>query len=138
MDTQREESEGGAGPAAAPAGLAATLRGLGAQALEMLQIRIELFGTEWQVEKLRIFGALAGLVLALLLAGAALVMLSLALVWLCPPPWHWAAALLLALAYAGLAWLAWRRALLRLNPPGGAFALTLAELARDREQLTGR
>jgi len=140
MDAHAEDSETGGASAETPQpalGLAAMLRRIAAQAIELLQLRIELFGTEWQAEKLRIYSALTGLLLAILLAGATLVMLSLTLLLLCPPAWRWCVALVLAIVFGALARLVWRRAVAQLRPPGGAFALTLAELARDKDQFTG-
>jgi len=122
-----------AGPQA-PGGLAG-LRRLGAQMLELLQLRVELLSTELEAEKLRLFAALTQGLLALLLAAAALGMLSLCLLLLVPETWRWFSALLLGLLYAGLGWWCWRRAVLSLSQPGGVFAGTAAELARDREAL---
>jgi uncharacterized membrane protein YqjE len=126
------EDEGKAGN-----GLGASLRRLLDHALELFQLRLALLGTELEAEKLRLFGALLGALLALLFGGMALALFSLAIVLLSPDAWRWLAALLLGLAYLGLgAWL-WQRARARLAAPGGLFAGSVAELARDRDELGG-
>jgi len=124
-----------AGAETPPVGGFAGLRRMAGQGLELLQLRVELLSTELEAEKLRLFAALVRLLLALLLAAAALGMLSFCLLLLSPEGWRWLSALLLGLAYAGGAWWCWRRAATGLSQPGGAFAGTAAELARDREAL---
>jgi uncharacterized membrane protein YqjE len=135
MDAEYEDPQT-PGAEAAP-GLAEGMRRLAADGIELLRLRIELFGTEWEAEKLRIFAALTGLLLAILLGGATLVMLSAAILLLCPPEWRWALALSLAIVFGLLARRVWRQAMAQLRPPGGAFALTLAELKRDKDQFGG-
>lgn len=116
-------------------GVGASLRRLLDHALELFQVRLALLGTELEAEKLRLFEALLGSLLALLFGGMALALLSLAVVLLCPDAWRWLAALGLGLVYLGLgAWL-WQRARARLAAPGGLFAGSVAELARDRDGL---
>lgn len=117
------------------AGITAPLRRLGAQALEVLHLRVELLSTELEAEKLRLIAALAQGLLALLLAALGLVLLSFCLLLLSPEGWRWLAALLLGLAYIGLAAWCWLRASAQLGQPGGMFAGTVAELARDRAAL---
>lgn len=117
------------------AGILATLRRMGAQGLELLQLRIELVSTELEAEKLRLFAALTQILLGLLLVIAAVGMLSVSLILLCPDNWRWLGALALACTYGGAGWYCWRRASSQLSQPGGAFAGTVAELARDREAL---
>jgi uncharacterized membrane protein YqjE len=121
---------------AAP-GLLGALQRLADHGLELLQLRLSLLGSELEAEKLRLFGALLGALLALLFAALALGLLSVAVVLLSPDGWRWLAALGLGLLYLGLAWLLWRRAQARLSAPGGLFAASLAELARDRDALGG-
>lgn len=124
-------------PSAEPSGGGplAGLRRMAAQLLELLQLRVELLSTELEAEKLRLFGALVQVLLALLLAAASLGMLSFCLLLLSPEGWRWLSALLLGLLYAGLGWWCWRRASKGLGQAGGPFAGTAAELARDREAL---
>jgi len=105
--------------------------------LELAQTRVELLSTELEAEKLRLFGALAQMLFALLLAGAALFMFSLAVLLLSPDSWRWLSGLVLMLGYAGLAAWAWSGARAQLSRPSGPFAATAAELARDRASLGG-
>jgi uncharacterized membrane protein YqjE len=122
-----------AGAEKAETGLIATLRRIAGQGLELVQLRIELLSTEIEAEKLRLFAALTQILLGLLLVIAAVGMLSVSLILLCPEPWRWLGALGLACAYAVAGGYCWRRASAQLSQPGGAFAGTVAELARDRE-----
>ena len=124
-------------PETSPSGLEAQARRSLDRVVESLQLRLALLGTEWEAEKLRLFSALAGLLLCLVMGIVALGMLSLALVWLLPPPWQWLMALVLALAFGLAAWAAWRWALARLAAPSGLFEQSLAELQRDRALLRG-
>lgn len=122
-------------PQAAPA--PGPLSRLPAQLMELLQTRLELLSTELEAEKLRLFGALVQMLLALLLAGGALFMASLAVLMFCPEAWRGWAALGLMSAYALLAAWAWRGARAQLSRPSGVFDASLAELARDRASLGG-
>lgn len=134
MNAQEQPKESTAGGDASP-GLLGAWRRLGGRALELVQVRLALLGTEFEAEKLRWIQALVSAVLTLLLAAAALAMLSLGLMLLCPEPLRWALALGLFALYGGLAWWQWQRAQQHLSSPGGMFAASLAELARDREAL---
>lgn len=129
-------SQGEAG-ASSGAGLVAALQRMGGHVLELLQVRLELLGTEIEAQKLRLLAGLLTLLLALLFAAAALALLSVAVLLLAPAEWRWAAALLLGLGHAFVAYGLWRRALGKINSPGGPFALTTAELARDRDAMGG-
>lgn len=122
-------------PGAPSGGLLEALRRLLDHGLELAQLRLELLGTELEAEKLRLVGALLGALLALLFGGLALALLSLAVVLLSPDGWRWLAALLLGGSYLGLAAWLWQRARARLSAPGGLFAGSVAELARDRDEL---
>ena len=129
-----EDPAADAGEAGATGPLAALRRMLG-HLLELLQLRLELLSTELEAEKLRLFAALTQGLLALLMAGAGLVMLSICLLLLSPEGWRWLAALLLGILYAGLAWWSWRCACKQLSQLGGIFAGSAAELTRDRDAL---
>ena len=121
----------------ASVGLFAALRRLLVSSAELAEVRLALFATELQQEKLRALDALVWLALGVAAAGVALVLLSLFVVLLFPEPWRIAVLGVVVLAYAAGAWLALRRAraLLAEAPP---FEATLAELRRDRETLAGR
>jgi len=132
MSSERSDAESSGTSSAGGEGLSGSMRRLAAHGLEMLQLRLELFSTELEAAKLRIFGALAQLLLALLLAGAALLMLSLSLLLLSPPDWRWLVALGLMLVYGGLAWWIWGGARAQLSQPAGPFGGSAAELTRDQ------
>lgn len=131
-----DKEETAAAGAPAP-GLLGALQRLTDHGLELLQVRLALLGSELEAEKLRLVSALLGALLALLFAALALGLLSLAVVLLCPDGWRWLAALGLGFLYVALAWALWRRAQARLSAPGGLFATSVAELARDRDALGG-
>ncbi|MDC8785369.1 phage holin family protein [Roseateles koreensis] len=137
-----DEQERPAGPAAASdaasiegSGLFSGLRRVGLQGMELLQVRLELFSIELEAEKLRLFSSVAQALMALLLGVAALGLLTLSLLLLCPDAWRWSVALGLALVHGALAWWCWACARRGLSQPGGAFAGSVAELARDREAM---
>lgn len=127
---ERSEQEG-----APAAGLLFSLRRFFGHGLELVQIRVEQISLEFEAEKLRLFSALVQSLLALLLAAAALGMLSLCLLLMTPERWRWLTALVLGLLYLVLAWVCWRRARRQLSQPGGAFAGSVAEMSRDRNAL---
>ncbi|ALT78399.1 phage holin family protein [Paucibacter sp. KCTC 42545] len=141
-ETQKESPQAATAKADAadPAesgGLFGSVRRLFLHALEMLEIRVDMFSVELEAEKLRLFSALVQALMALLLAVAALGLFSAAVLLLSPEPWRWLAALLLGAGYALLAWWCWQRASANISQKGGAFAGSVAELARDREALGG-
>ena len=123
---------------AAGGGLLVSLRRLFATALELAQVRLELFGTELEEQKLRILAAVVWAALGVLLVGVGMVLLAgcvLLLFW----DQHrlLATAVLMALFLAGGA-LALRHATQRLKSQSGAFAASVAEQARDRAALAPR
>ena len=113
-----------------------SLRQLLDTATGLAQVRLQLFGTELEQEKLRISGALLRAALGLLLLGVALVLAAACVALL-----FWDSHRLLALAAltllfaGGGAWTLWAAAQALQAPPGGPFKLSLAELQRDREGL---
>jgi uncharacterized membrane protein YqjE len=118
-----------------PDGVMATLRRMAAQVLELLQSRVELLSTELEAEKLRLLSALLRGLAAVLLAIVGVAMLSIGLVAVLPDQLRGFGALGLGALYLGGALWFWHSARARLIRPGGAFAATAAELARDREAL---
>jgi uncharacterized membrane protein YqjE len=119
-------------------GLFASLRQLLATVLDIAQVRLALFGNEFEQEKLRIFQGLvlAGLGLVLLTVGAALLCGFVVLLF-----WegHRLAAVgVLTVAFVGGGALLVRQAGERLRSPGGFFPATLAELRQDRAGLAPR
>lgn len=117
--------------------LASLRQGL-ANGLELLQTRLELLGTEFEQEKLRLFSALLCAAVALLLIGVGMVMLALLVVVLFWEQHRVTALLALTLLYGGGGVLLWRAATARLRAPSGIFALSVGELARDRAALQPR
>lgn len=120
-----------------PAGLFGSLRRLSGDLAELAQLRLELFATELQQEKLRVLEALAWLGVALLAFGIGILLLSIFVVLAVDPPYRLAALGLIVLLHLGLAALAWRLARARLRD-GAPFEASVAELRRDRAALAGR
>lgn len=121
---------------AAGAGLLASLRRLAATVLELVQTRLELLGCEFEQAKLRLFDAMFWAVVALLLLGAGLLLLALFVLQLFPEEYRLAALAVLVLLFLGGSALSLWFARRRLQSPGGLFAASAAELARDRADLT--
>lgn len=124
------------GPASG-GGLMQSLRRLADTAVGIVQVRLELFGTELEQEKLRVFDALVWAALGLLMAGLALVLAIGFVVLLLQEGYRLGAVGVLALAFGGGGWWALRSARARLHAgTGGPFALSLSELRRDRHGLS--
>ena len=135
MTTDGSEAQQDRAAAPRADGIGATLRRLAGGSMELLQVRAELFSTELEAEKLRLFATLVQALLALILLAAGLGMFSLCVLLLVPEAWRWLSALGLGLVYFGTAWWSWCRARAHLSPEGGAFGGSLAELKRDRSVL---
>jgi uncharacterized membrane protein YqjE len=118
------------------AGLFASLRRLVDTAVGIVQVRLELLGTELEQEKLRVFEALLWAGTALMALGLTLALAVAFVVLLFWDGYRLAAVGVLTLLFAGgTAWLV-HKARERLQAPdGGAFALTLGELRKDRRDL---
>jgi uncharacterized membrane protein YqjE len=123
-------------PTAPPgAGLLQSLRRLASTGLELVQLRLELLANDVELQKLRIFDALAWAAVGLLLLGLGLLLCAGLLVALTPEPWRPLTLALLTLGcLGGGAWML-SQARHRLTDPGGALAASRAELARDRQAL---
>lgn len=126
-----------AGPPAA-GGLLSSLRRLGGTAVGIVQVRLELLGTELEQEKQRLADALVLGAAGLMLLGVALLLACALLVMAVPADYRLLALAGLVLACALAGWLLMRRAGARLSSPEGAFALSLQELGRDRSSLESR
>jgi uncharacterized membrane protein YqjE len=124
------------GDAASPSRrLLGRLQGLADLVLSLLQTRLELLGNELQLEMLRAFDALLRGVAALLLlmfGGFFAMVLVVALLWDSHRLAALAGAATLCIGVGLWLLLAARR---RLLNAGQLFAASLAELARDREQV---
>jgi uncharacterized membrane protein YqjE len=111
----------------------ASLRRGAALLLEMLQLRLELFSTELEAEKLRLLSVLTRILSALVLGLVGMALVMAALVMLVPEAWRWWVAGVAGLSCLGAAAALWLRALNGLVSEDGLFAATRAELRRDRE-----
>lgn len=125
------------GPAAG-GGLLQSLRRLADTAVGIVQVRLELFGTELEQEKQRVFDALLRAAIGLLLLGLALVLAIAFVVLLFQEGYRLPAIGVLTLIFGGIGgWLLHgARARLRAGD-GGPFGLSLSELRRDRDGLRG-
>lgn len=114
-------------------GLFGSLRRVVASTIELALVRLELLATELEQEKLRVVAVLVWAAVAVLLLGIGLLMLALLVLALFWETHRLAALIGLAVLFLGAAALAAWCARARLRGDGGPFALTLAELRRDRE-----
>jgi uncharacterized membrane protein YqjE len=123
------------GPAAT-GGLFQSLRRLVDTGVEIVQVRLELFGSELEQEKLRLYDAVLLAAVGLMLAALALVLAISFVVLLFQEGYRLPAVGVLTLLFAGGGWWLLRRAREELKAgDGGPFALTLGELRRDRGSL---
>lgn len=113
-------------------GLLASARRLLATAIEIAQVRLELAGTEIELEKRRLFDGLLWGAVAVLTLGVGLVLMCGFVILLFWEGYRLAAVgvLTLLLLVASLASV--REARRRLRSPGGMFSASLSELERDR------
>lgn len=125
-----------AGGPAGP-GLLGTLRRVLAESAELLQVRLALFGTELEREKLRVVDALTRAAVALLLVGLGGMLLVAFVIVLAGDQYRLLAIGLMTLVFLGGGVWMWFSAVERLKAPGGLFATTVAELAKDRAALGG-
>ncbi len=125
-----------AGPAVPAKGLFDSAKRAVDSLLDLAVVRLELFGSELEAEKLRLFNALFNAAIGLVLLGLALVGVMGFVVLLFWDGYRLAAIGVLTLVFAAVgAWLLHRaREGLRVRD-GGPFALTLGELRQDREGL---
>lgn len=119
-------------------GLFASLRQLMATVVDIAQVRIELLSAELELEKQRVLAGLLLGVAALLVLGVGAVLACGFVILLLWDGYRLAAVGSLSLLFvaAGL-WLM-RSARARLVTPGGVFAASVTELARDQAALVSR
>lgn len=116
-------------------GLFASLRRLLATVHEMAQVRLELLGTEVELEKRRLFDGLLWGALALLVLGVGLVLLCGFVILLFWEDYRLAAVGVMALLFLVGGVLLMREMRQRLRNPTGMFSASLAELKRDQAGL---
>lgn len=122
----------------AGAGLLASLRRLGATALELARLRLELLGTEIERQKLSVLSALLWAALGSVCIALGLVLTSAFIVLLFWDSYRMTAIVGLALIYFVAGALMVRFAISRIQTPSGAFAASREELARDQAALAPR
>ena len=116
-------------------GLFASLRRLLATVHEMAQVRLELLGTEVELEKRRLFDGLLWGAVALLVLGVGLVLLCGFVILLFWEGYRLAAVGVMALLFLVVGVLLMREVRQRLRNPTGMFNASVAELKRDRAGL---
>lgn len=116
-------------------GLFASLRRLLGTALEMAQVRLELLGTEVELEKRRLFDGLLWGAVALLVLGVGLTLLCGFVILLFWDGYRLAAMGVMTLLFLVGSVLLMREARHRLHNPNGMFNASVAELERDRAGL---
>ncbi|MDR3454072.1 MAG: phage holin family protein [Rhodoferax sp.] len=116
-------------------GLFVSLRQLLATALEMAQVRLDLFLTEIEQEKLRVFDGLLWAGLALMLIGVGVILLCGFIVMLLWDSYRLVTLGVLTLLFLGAGGLLMRAARNRLRHPSGALGSTVDELRQDLAEL---
>ena len=114
-----------------------SLRRLIATAIELAQVRLELLLTEYEQEKLRIFGALLWTGFGLLVSGVGLLLMAQFIVMLFPDSQRLAGLGVMTLLFlGGGVWLI-RAGIRKLSAPlGHPLRETSAEFERDRAALS--
>lgn len=116
-------------------GLFASLRRLLATALEIAQVRLELLGTEVELEKQRLLRGLFWAALALMVLGVGLALLCGFVILLFWDGYRLHAVGVMALLFLVAGTLMMREARARLRNPTGLFKTSAAELEQDRAGL---
>lgn len=124
--------------ARATPGLLVSLRRLGATTLEIARIRLELFETEVERQKLAIYSALLWGLLGSVCVAVGIVLLSGLIIAAFWDSYRLQAIGALMLANFAVGALLLRYAVNRLQTPSGAFAASRAELLRDQAALAPR
>jgi uncharacterized membrane protein YqjE len=118
-------------------GLFASLRRVLATLLEMAQVRLDLLGTEVELEKRRVFDGLLWGAVAILALGVGIVLLCGFVILLFWEGYRLAAVGVMALLFLVGSVLLLREARQRLRNPTGMFNASIAEAQRDRAELHG-
>jgi len=113
-------------------GLLVSFKRLCATVLEIGQVRLELVGTELELEKKRLFEGLLWALSALLVLGVSLVLFCGFIILLVWEGYRLAALGGLALIFLGSAVGLFMQARQRLSNPKGMFSASVSELNKDR------
>ena len=113
-------------------GLLVSFKRLCATVLEIGQVRLELVGTELELEKKRLFEGLLWALSALLVLGVSLVLFCGFIILLVWEGYRLAATGGLALIFLGSAVGLFMQARQRLSNPKGMFSASVSELNKDR------
>jgi uncharacterized membrane protein YqjE len=116
-------------------GLLVSFKRLCATVIEIGQVRLELLGTELELEKKRLFEGLVWALAALLVLGVGLVLLCGFVVLLFWEGYRLAAVGVLMVIFLAGAALLFSQARRRLSHPQGIFSTSLHELSKDRQAL---
>ncbi len=119
-------------------GLFVSLKRLCATVIEIGQVRLELVGTELELEKKRLFEGLLWAALAFLAFGVGLVLLCGFIILLFWEGYRLTAVGVLALSCFVGAALLFLQARKRLSNPQGMFSASLTELNKDRVALSAK
>lgn len=130
------EKESGQGPARSP-GLLVSLRNLAATLVAVVQTRLELLSTEIEEERLRLLQLMLGAALALFFFALGVLMLTLFVVFLFWDTHRVLVTILFAALYLGIGAILWLIVSSRARGKSKLFSTSIAELAKDRQQLTG-
>ena len=120
---------------ARPGGLFGSVKRLMATGLETVQVRLELLGTEIELEKRRIFDAVLWGGVALIVLGVGLILLSGFVVLLCPEAYRLHALGLMSLVMLAMGCGLMLEARRRLTHPLGMFKTSVTELQKDQSGL---
>lgn len=127
--------DSGRGPAQSP-GLFASLRNLATTLVELAQTRLELLSAELAEERLRLLQILLGSFVALFFSALGVVMLTLFVVILFWDTHRALVAMLFAVLYLGIGGVLCLVVRNKIHQKSGLFPASIAELAKDRQQLT--
>ena len=116
-------------------GLFGSVRQLMATALEMVQVRIELIGTELEFEKRRLFDGFLCAAIAMVFLGVGVLLLCSTIIWMFWEGYRLAAMGVMAVLCLGVATVFLMQARKRLHSPLGMFYASTSELERDKEGL---
>jgi len=116
-------------------GLFVSLSNLLATLLDIAQVRLELLGTEVELEKRRLFNAIFLGALALLTLGVSLTLLCGFIFLLMWEGYRLTAVGLMTLLFLILGILLLRKARQQLHNPDGMFNASISELAQDQSSL---